>query len=149
MSHPLRETHIQLVSLVKQTGCWTNRDNCVYDTKKTFEVLWHHLKVINSHDKSCHGAKAKTLISSFRSFEFILVVYMLDEILRRIAELSGALQTLELDVIFSRNIVKNTIRSLQVLRSDVKFEELYVECGKLARSIGARTNSLNVMGQIW
>ena len=74
---------------------------------------------------------------------------MLDEILRRIAELSGALQTLELDVIFSRNIVKNTIRSLQVLRSDVKFEELYVECGKLARSIGARTNSLNVMGQIW
>jgi len=53
---------------------------------------------------------------------------MLDEILNQTSELSDALQEIELDFIYSRNLIKNTIKNLQELRNDSKFEDLIHEC---------------------
>lgn len=70
---------------------------------------------------------------------------MLDEILNQVTELSKCLQESEIDVIFSQNTIKNTIRNLQHLRNDSKFEELYVKCSSLAKNMGVRAHSLSFL----
>ncbi len=50
---------------------------------------------------------------------------MLGEILDKTFELSNAIQEIELDLIYSRDLIKTTIKRLQELRKDSKFEELF------------------------
>jgi len=87
-----------------------------------------NLKSVDCSDKSSYGAKAKFLLNNINNFEFVFIIHMLDEILNQTSELSDALQEIELDFIYSRNLIKTTIKNLQELRNDSKFEDLIHEC---------------------
>lgn len=58
---------------------------------------------------------------------------MLDEVLTQTLKLSEALEEIGLDIIYARDMIKTTIKNLQELRSDAKFEEIFHYCCVVAK----------------
>jgi hypothetical protein len=112
---------------------WASRKRSVSAMKTTFSAVLKSLKHIDEVDKSPAGANANSLLKAASQFEYLFVIYLLDEIFNITGGLSQALQEIKLDVISAQNLIESTIKALENLNNVDKFDSIYNLCIDFAK----------------
>jgi hypothetical protein len=86
--------------------------------------------VLNRIGKEYHGAEAiaaLTVLTSFRSFEFVSMAHLMQEIFGYIDELSRALERKDQDTVNATELVDLTKYHLEDLRSDPRWDHFLLK----------------------
>ena len=102
---------------------------------------------MNNHEKTSYGTKAKLLLNHVKTFEFLLMVHMLNNILDQFNRLDECLHELDIDSVVSKDLINVSINNLQSLRKDSSFNDLFNRCLILAKDYGIKTVFYNLISE--
>lgn len=106
---------------------WVSKYKGVHFFKSKFKCVIAALTECSKSSKKKEAVEARGLLHQFSSFNVILTLLYLDDILGLINNLSIYLQKSSLDIIKCLKLVKSTKMLLQNMRNEDKFNKLFDE----------------------
>ena len=104
---------------------WSARYNSVRAVKEMFEEILATLEWVEGNDADDGADAALGYIKEMQSKDFIFMLIVWEEILRKCNALSKQLQTVNMDMIEAIDLISLTKGALQIMRSDDAFNNRY------------------------
>ena len=128
--HPTQQIH-EMVRLSDTR--WTSRWSAVNAICKTFESIIATLEAIQLGSDKMKAIEAGGLLLQVNNFKFLVHLVVFDRLLTTTHSLSNQLQCIELDIGKAGNLVRSTQSTLQQLRSDSEWTNVYKYCKDVAK----------------
>jgi hypothetical protein len=115
---------------------WASRSSALKALSSAFSHVKLFLRIHAEEDKTASGAQAQSLHNTIQTFEFILLLSILERVFKTANTLSEALQKPTMNVVESVDLAKATVRELENLKireTTSGFDALYEEATKKAK----------------
>ena len=116
---------------------WSYWHNVIRKVKLRYEALLTVLTVTTDVQNVANGsAEAEGYKKKMESFNFVLCLFLLEDLLSLCHCLSTQLQSESLDVLNASLLIRTTFESLKELRTDDSYAKMHLEAKEFAEKIG-------------
>ena len=112
---------------------WSCRSDAILAVFENYIAVVKSLEEIE--EDSCNGriaSEANGLINQLTTFEFILCLIVMKDLLVKCRTVSDYLQKEDVDIISAMQVVDTTVKTFKEMRTETQFKKFYDEAKKLA-----------------